>query len=129
MESQSSNAPPIEVENAEIVAIKAAKAALGISYPLLVLPVDDGTNSGRDVMVAFRRPNGAEWHRYRSDSIDRNPQVQANALQLIVIPCAVYPDQAKFAHMIAERPGLVEQFGSELVTYAGADRAKKVTLL
>ena len=129
MESTSTQEPQAQVGDAELVAIMAAKAAAGISYPLLVLPTDDGTGTGAEVRVAFRRPNSAEWHRYRSESLDRNPEVQANALQSIVVPCAVYPERNKFIAMIGERPGLVEQFGSELVTYAGADRSKKVTLL
>jgi len=126
MDSTSQAPPP---EDAEVMAIKAAKAAAGIAYPLLVLPTDDGTGTGHEVLVAFRRPNGAEWHRYRSESLDRNPEVQANALQSIVVPCAIYPERGKFLAMITERPGLVEQFGSELVQYSGADRSKKVTLL
>ena len=127
MDSTSTPAP--QPDDTEIAAIKSVKAAAGIAYPLLVLPTDDGTGTGKEIMVAFRRPTGGEWHRYRSESLDRNPEVQANALQTIVVPCAIYPERSKFLSMIAERPGLVEQFGSELVQYAGADRSKKVTLL
>jgi hypothetical protein len=129
MEPTSPQTPQPAEDSAEIAAIKAAKAAAGISYPLLVLPTDDGTRTGKEVLVAFRRPSSAEWHRYRSESLDRNPEVQANALQCIVVPCAIYPARQAFVNMINERPGLVEQFGSELVEYAGADRSKKVTLL
>lgn len=114
----------------ETQAIQAAKTAAGIAYPLLVIELSNAADPSQPgPRVAFRRPNSAEWFRYRSEIYDQNPQVKANALNSIVIPCCVYPDRATFAAMVAERPGLVESIGSELVEFAGIERAKKVERL
>lgn len=114
----------IEAENLEI---QAAKAAAGITYKLLRITVpdlDDEDNPGRT--LAFRRPTDPEWHRYRSEALDPNPQTKARALHTIVIPCCLYPARTAFLRMVAERPGLVELCGSELVEFAGLVKAKKV---
>lgn len=111
----------------ELTKIEAAKAAAGISYKPLVCWVDDGNGGTRP--VAFRRPKGPEWHRYRSASLDRNPDIQAGALQLIVVPCCIYPPAAEFAALIDDLPGTVEAAGNELVEFAGASRVKKSELL
>lgn len=112
---------------AETKAIQAAKVAAGITYPLLVVeathPTDPNAPGPR---IAFRRPNPAEWHRYRSEALTNDPQVKANAFQSLVIPCCIYPERAAFLAMVQERPGLVELCGGELVEFAGAERAKKV---
>jgi|WetSurMetagenome_2_1015567.scaffolds.fasta_scaffold616565_2 hypothetical protein len=114
----------------ETKAIQAAKAATGITYPLLVVTTTHPTDPAKDgPRVAFRRPNAGEWHRYRSESLTNDPQVKANAFQSIVIPCCIYPERATFLAMVQERPGIVELCGSELVEFAGAERAKKVERL
>jgi len=114
----------------ETKAIQAAKMAAGITYPLLVVEATHPTDpNGRGPRIAFRRPNPAEWHRYRAESLTNDPQVKANAFQTIVIPCCIYPERATFLAMVQERPGIVELCGSELVEYAGAERAKKVERL
>ena len=113
-----------EAENLEI---QAAKAAAGIAYKVLRITVpdlDDEDKPGR--ALAFRRPNDSEWHRYRSEALDPNPQTKARALHSIVIPCCLYPARAEFLRLVAERPGLVELCGGELVEFAGLVRAKKV---
>lgn len=121
------NATRIEQENK---AIQAAKVAAGITYPLLVVeatnPIDPNAAGPR---LAFRRPNPAEWHRYRAEALTNDPQVKANAFQTIVIPCCIYPERSAFLAMVQERPGIVELCGSELVEFAGAERAKKVERL
>jgi hypothetical protein len=133
MEPTSPQTPQIEVPevDAELVAIEAAKARLTppIAYRPLILTIDDGTGTGKTMRVAFRRPNPAEWHRYRSDASNRDPEVQANALQVIVVPCAFYPAFNAFQKLIADRPGLIELFGGKLVDFAGLDALKKVELL
>jgi hypothetical protein len=114
----------------ETKAIQAAKVAAGITYPLLVVeathPTDPNLPGPR---FAFRRPNPAEWHRYRSESLTMDPQVKANAFQTIVVPCCVYPERTAFLAAIQDRPGLVELCGSELTEFAGAERAKNVARL
>jgi hypothetical protein len=127
MENTNDTAARLEQETQ---AIQAAKTAAGIAYPLLVVELSHATDPAKPgPRFAFRRPNPAEWGRYRSESLDQNPQVKANALNCIVVPCCVYPDRATFAAMVGERPGLVESLGSELVEYAGIERAKKVERL
>jgi hypothetical protein len=118
---------PAQVSS-EDTAILAAKAAAGISYKLLVIqpPDFDDTPSPQ---VAFRRPKGPEWHRYRTASLTQDPEVKAGALQLLVIPCLLYPSIQIFQSMVELRPGLMESLGGELLEYAGLDRAKKVTRL
>jgi hypothetical protein len=114
----------------ETKAIQAAKLAAGITYPLLVIEATHPTDPDEPgPRFAFRRPNPAEWHRYRSESLTADPQVKANSLQSIVIPCCVYPERGAFVAAVQERPGLVELCGGELVEYAGAEHAKKVERL
>lgn len=111
-------------------AIQAAKVAAGITGPVLVVEASHPTDSNLPgPRCAFRRPSPAEWHRYRSDALNPDPQVKANALQVIVIPCCIYPAQAAFLAMVHERPGLVETFGGELVEFGGIERAKKAERL
>lgn len=128
-ETQSSDENATRVEQ-ETKAIQAAKTAAGITYPLLVVtathPTDPNAPGPR---FAFRRPNPAEWHRYRTESVTNDPAVKANAFQTIVIPCCIYPERTAFLAMVQERPGLVELCGGELVEFAGAERAKKVERL
>lgn len=114
----------------ETKAIQAAKAAAGVTYPLLVVEATNPTDPTLPgPRLAFRRPNPAEWHRYRSEILTADPQVKANAFQSIVIPCCIYPDRATLMAMVQERPGLIEVCGGELVEFAGAERAKKVERL
>jgi hypothetical protein len=116
--------------DAETNAILAAKRAAGILYPLLVITTTDPVDPSRDgPRFAFRRPTQEEWHRYRAENVTADPNVRANAFQTIVVPCCLYPPQASALAAFAERPGLVEQFGGELVEFAGAERAKKVERL
>jgi hypothetical protein len=128
-ETNAQNDETVAYEN-ETKAIQAAKLAAGITYPLLVVEATHPTDpNARGPRFAFRRPNPAEWHRYRSESVTNDPAVKANAFQTIVIPCCVFPDRAAFLGAVQERPGIVELCGSELVEYAGAERAKKVERL
>ena len=106
MEPTSPQTPqPAEPEvDAELALIEAAKARQTppIAYRPLILTIDDGTGDpeAKRIRVAFRRPKPAEWHRYRSDASNRDPEVQANALQVIVIPCAFYPDYNSFQKLM-----------------------------
>lgn len=129
MEAAQTNDTVARLEQ-ENQAIQAAKAAAGIAYPLLVVEATHPTDPSQPgPRFAFRRPNPAEWHRYRSESLTQDPQVKANAFQSLVIPCCLYPDRAALMVMLQERPGLFEQLGGELVEFAGLERAKKVERL
>lgn len=112
---------------AEDQAIAAAMLAAGITRkPLRVTVPDLDDDDKPGPTMAFRSPSDAEWHRYRSEALDPNPQVKARALHSIVIPCCIFPARTEFLRLIAERPGLVELCGGELVEYAGLLKAKKV---
>jgi len=112
---------------AEDQAIEAAKVAAGLTRkPLRITVPDPDDDDKPGPTMAFRGPTDPEWHRYRSEALDPNPQVKARALQSIVIPCCIFPARAEFLRLIAERPGLVELCGGELVEYAGLLKAKKV---
>jgi hypothetical protein len=114
----------------ETKAIQSAKIAAGITYKPLVITTTDPDDPDKDgPRVAFRRPNRAEWTRYRAESLTPDPQVKANAFQTIVIPSLIYPDLKTFSAMLEAQPGIMELCGSELVEYAGAAKAKKVERL
>jgi hypothetical protein len=116
--------------DAETKAIQAAKVAAGITYPLLVIEATHPTDPNQPgPRMAFRRPEPAEWHRYRTETLTNDPAVKANSFQTIVIPCCIYPERAAFLAMVKERPGLIELCGGELAEFAGAERAKKVERL
>ena len=114
----------------ETKAIQAAKAAAGITYPLLIVEATHATDPNLPgPRLAFRRATPAEWHRHRSEMLTNDPAVKANAYQSIVIPCCIYPDRAAFLAMVQERPGLIEMCGGELSEFSGAERPKGVVRL
>lgn len=110
--------------------ILAAKAAQGLAYrPLTVTMPDEDDDEKAGVTFGFRRPTDGEWQRYRSATLDPNPQVKARALQLIVVPCCIYPPLAEAQKIFERQPGYIEVLGGELAEFAGLIKAKKVKRL
>jgi hypothetical protein len=110
--------------------IAAAKAANGLAYrPLTVTMPDEDDDEKIGVTFGFRRPTDGEWFRYRTATLDPNPQVKARALQLIVVPCCIYPPPAELQAILERQPGFVEVLGGELAEFGGLIKAKKVKRL
>jgi len=110
----------------EEMAIVATKQALGLEHCLVITTSDD---DGEGPTIAMRRPNSAEWARFRSEQSSKDPRVVANALQPLVVSCVFYPSRAIFLAMVEKQPALIENLGNDLVIYAGLEKAKKVRRL
>jgi hypothetical protein len=115
-----------EVLTEEEKSIVAARQALGLDHCLAITTSDD---EGEGPTIALRRPNSAEWSRFRSEQSSKDPRVVANALQPLVVSCVIYPTRETFLAMVERQPALIENIGNELVVYAGLEKAKKVRRL
>ena len=107
-------------------AIVSARQSLGLDHCLAITTSDDGKDGPT---IAFRRPNSAEWSRFRSEQSSKDPRVVANAIQPLVVSCVIYPSRDVLLALLSEKPALLENLGDQLVGYAGLEKAKKVRRL
>ena len=106
--------------------IKEAKAAAGVpDGELMVIETEIAVAP----VAAFRVPSRAAWKRYRAEASSQDPSVKSAAFGPLVFSSCVYPSGAELEAMIERRPGLLETFGGDLIDHAGANHAKKVSLL
>jgi len=132
MDQEQQNLTPEEKQrlDKDTAGILAAKAAAGLSYrPLTVTMPDEDDDEKIGVTFGFRRPTDGEWFRYRTATLENNAQVKARALQLLVVPCCIYPPPDEFQKIIERQPGFVEVLGGELAEFGGLIKAKKVKRL
>ncbi len=61
------------------------------------------------------------WQRFNDEIADE--QMRGRALRALVYGCRVYPDLPEFERLMRSRPGLIQGFGNEIVTFCGLGRA------
>ena len=70
-------------------------------------------------VIVIKAPNIHLWRNFRNHTSD--PDLRSGAFAKLIETTLVWPDHAEWDRMVAERPGLNEAFGAEIVTVAGAN--------
>lgn len=76
--------------------------------------------AGQGEFVVVRMPTDANWKRFRKQMADEAKR--ADALETLLRTSIVYPDPPAFDAMLAERPGLLDTFASNLGELAGLEK-------
>lgn len=79
------------------------------------------SNADTGIEVLVKVPNEGEWKRFRTMGSD--DAQRPLALRQLVLACIQEPSPAEFMGILAQRPGLSETFGADLVELAGVSRA------
>lgn len=94
-------------------------ASLKAANPGAELTLVSNAEVGMDIVV--RVPSEGEWTRFRTQQGDE--ALRPMALRTLILACIVQPPATEFMGILAQRPGLAETFGADVVAIAGVSRA------
>ena len=85
---------------------------------LVLLTAPDGQE------VVVRKPDRMMYRRYRGQMMDEGRRADAN--EIFLRQCTVYPSEAELEAMIDDAPGLADTFSGKLLKVAGLAGEDKV---